>query len=83
MTGADIRNARAKLGKMWGLDRPLHASELGRALMLRGKRPGDAVMDWESDKIPVSGPVARAIEAWLGGFRPEGLDSALRDRAGT
>lgn len=77
MTGKDIRKARVTLGKMWGLDRPLHAAELGRALKLRGRDPGETVLDWESGK-PISGPVERAIEAWLAGHTPRGLEQALR-----
>lgn len=69
MTGKDIRAARSKLGELWGLDRPLHASELARALRLRGRDPGATVLSWESG-APVSGPVSVAIEAMLAGFRP-------------
>jgi hypothetical protein len=77
VTPAQIRKARAQLGKMWGLDRPLHAAELGRVLGLKGRDPGESVLDWEGGK-PVTGPVSRAIEAWLGGYRPSGLDDVLR-----
>jgi hypothetical protein len=68
MTGRDIRNARAKLGKLWGLDRPLRAAELGRALRLQGRDPGRSVLDWECEKTPVTGPVSLAIEAMLAGY---------------
>ena len=70
MTGADIRAARAALGDLWGLGRPLRAAELGRALRLAGRDPGQSVLAWESGKAPVSGPVSVAIEAMLAGFRP-------------
>lgn len=78
MTGKDIRNARAKLGKMWGLDRPLHAAELARALRLTGRDPGRSVLDWEDEKTAVSGPVSVAIEMMLDGKKPPTLAEALR-----
>lgn len=77
MTGKDIRQARAKLGKMWGLDRPLHAAELARALRLTGRDPGRSVLDWELGK-PVSGPVSVAIEMMLAGATPPTMDEAIR-----
>lgn len=77
MTGRDIRTARAKLGKLWGLNRPLHAAELARALRLTGRDPGRSVLDWEAGK-PVSGPVSVAIEMMLAGAMPPTLQSALR-----
>lgn len=61
MTGSDIRKARATLGKAWGLDRPLHAAELARLLGLKGRDPGRSVLDWESGKTTVTGPVALAV----------------------
>lgn len=68
MTPAQIRKARSTLGKMWGLDRPLRASELGRALRLQGRDPGATVLDWESGKSAISGPVSVAVEAMLAGY---------------
>lgn len=78
MTGADIRKARAALGKTWSLGRPLQAAELGRLLGLRGRDPGATVLAWEAG-TPVSGPVARSIEAWLDnpGYRPRTFADAL------
>jgi hypothetical protein len=78
MTGKDIRNARVKLGRLWGLDRPLHAAELGRVLGLAGRDPGRSVLDWETEKFPISGPVALSIEAMLAGFEPATKAEALR-----
>jgi len=72
MTGQEIRAARAKLGKLWGLNRPLHASELARALRLHGRDPGSTVLSWEAGS-PISGPVSVAVEAMLTGFRPREL----------
>lgn len=77
MTGKDIRAARAKLGKMWVLDRPLHAAELGRLLRLKGRDPGETVLDWESGK-PISGPASVAIEALLAGFWPAHSDESIK-----
>lgn len=77
MTGREIRNARAKLGKLWGLNRPLHASELARALRLQGRDPGATVLAWEAG-TPVSGPVSVAIEMMLAGAKPPMLQDALR-----
>jgi hypothetical protein len=66
----DIRAARATLGHMWGLGRPLHMSELGRALKLRGRDPGATVRDWERRPDTITGPVSVAIEMMLAGARP-------------
>lgn len=78
MTGAEIHAARARLGEMWGLGRPLLASELGRVLRLTGRDPGEAVRDWEIGKASVSGPVSVAIDLMLAGARPEGWSAALK-----
>lgn len=69
MTGEELRAARGALGQLWGLGRPLHMSELGRALLLRGRDPGASIRDWERGKISISGPVEVAIKAMLSGFR--------------
>ena len=69
MTGKEVRAARATLGRMWGLNRPLFASELARALRLKGRDPGATVLAWESGS-PISGPVSVAIEMMLAGAKP-------------
>jgi hypothetical protein len=71
MTGRDLRKARATLGKLWGLERPLRAAELGRALRLQGRDPGRSVLDWERGKTPITGPVSLVIEAMLAGYLRE------------
>lgn len=70
MTADEIRDARARIGELWGYSRPLHMSELGRALKLKGRDPGNTVRDWERGKTPITGPAAVAIEAMLRGFKP-------------
>lgn len=77
MTGKDIRDARAKLGKMRGLGRPLHASELGRLLRLKGRDPGESILDWERGK-PISGPASVALEMMLAGAEPPTWHEAIR-----
>ena len=73
MTPSDLRDARAALGLMWGLGRPLRMAELGRALRLHGRDPGASVRDWERGHTPISGPVAVAVAAMLAGYRPMSL----------
>jgi hypothetical protein len=70
MTPDQMRVARHNLGYKWGKDRPLHMSELGRALRLKGRDIGASVRDWEGGHTPISGPVEVAIEAMLRGFKP-------------
>ena len=71
MTPAELRDARATLGHMWGLGRVLRMSEMGRALRLTGRDVGQSVMDWERGHTRISGPVSVAVEAMLAGFRPD------------
>lgn len=73
----DIRDARGRLGLMWGLGRPLRMSELGRVLRLQGRDIGASVRDWERGHTAISGPVALAIELMLDGARPKHLQDAL------
>lgn len=70
MTGADLYAARKTLGQLWGFDRPLHASELGRALRLSGRDPGASVRDYERGTTKISGPVAVCVQMWLNGCLP-------------
>lgn len=72
MTPEQFRDARATLGAMWGLGRPLRMAEMGRALRLQGRDPGASVRDWERGHTPISGPVSVAVEAMLAGYRPIG-----------
>lgn len=69
MTGDELRDARRALGEMWGLGRPLHMAELGRALRLQGRDPGATIREWET-RTTVSGPVSIAVEYMLDGHPP-------------
>lgn len=74
MTPEALRDARAALGHLWGFGRPLHASEMGRALRLGGRDPGESIRDYERGKTRVSGPMSVAVEMMLrGAIPPDGL----------
>jgi hypothetical protein len=73
MTGRDVKRARKTLGEMWGLGRPVRASEFGRILRFHGRDPGRTVIDWENRKQAVSGPASLAIEMMLAGSEPPSL----------
>ncbi|GGF54223.1 hypothetical protein GCM10007301_12170 [Azorhizobium oxalatiphilum] len=64
-----IRAAQEQLGCMWGLGRPLRLSEMGRALRLGGRDPGQTVVRWATNGGP-SGPAAVALEMMLAGAPP-------------
>lgn len=70
MTSATLYDARATLGQLWGKGRPLHASELGRALRLSGRDPGASVRDYERGRTPISGPISVAVQMMLNGALP-------------
>ena len=70
MTPADLYAARETLGRLWNKGRPLHASELGRALRLGGRDPGASVRDYERGKTTISGPLSVAVEMMLNGALP-------------
>lgn len=74
MTGDELRDARATLGEMWGLGRPLMMSELGRVLRLGGRDPGASIRDYERGKTRISGPMALALEMMLAGAKPPEAD---------
>lgn len=74
MTGPELTAARRVLGEMWGFGRPLHASELGRALRLGGRDPGESIRDYERGKTTISGPISVAVEMFLrGSLPPDGI----------
>ncbi|MFC3207503.1 hypothetical protein [Aquamicrobium soli] len=75
MNGNELRAARATLGELWKLGRPLYLAELGRALRLKGRDPGASVLEWERGNGP-SGPVSVAIEMMLAGaMPPDGIEA--------
>lgn len=77
MNGSDLYAARASLGDLWGFKRPLHASELGRALRLSGRDPGASVRDYERGHTNISGPISALVEMYLAGFPPpDGIPSS-------
>lgn len=77
MTGDEVRDARARLGASWGFGRPLFQSELGRALRLKAKHPGETVREWE-ERGTITGPAAVAILMMLAGARPPDPLAAIR-----
>lgn len=83
MTPETLREARATLGNLWGLGRPLKMAELGRALRLGGRDPGESINDYERGKTRISGPLAVAVEMMLAGaLPPDGLDAIKTGRPG-
>ena len=77
MTGAELTAARVKLGTLWRLGRPLGAAELGRLLRLTTGDPRHTVLEWESGKRAVSGPVSVAIEMMLAGAKPPTFEAVF------
>ena len=77
MTAAEFRDARGRLGHLWGLGRPLTLTEFGRVLRLGGVRPDQSVRDYERGKTAVSGPLSLLIELLLAGARPRDLTVKL------
>lgn len=74
MTPDELRDARATLGELWGFGRPLHAAELGRALRLGGRDPGESIRDYERGKTRISGPMSVAVDLMLkGALPPDGV----------
>ncbi|MEI6439040.1 MAG: hypothetical protein WCO83_02435 [Alphaproteobacteria bacterium] len=70
MTAEELRDARTTLGKMWGFKRDISCTELGRALRLGGRDPGESIRDYERGKTRISGPVSVAVEMMLAGMIP-------------
>jgi DNA-binding transcriptional regulator YiaG len=78
MTGAEIREAREKLGHMWGMGEPLRPHELGRVVGLASKQPGRTVRAWERGEQTPQGPVVVAIKMMLAGAFPPSMLKILR-----
>jgi hypothetical protein len=79
LTGEDLRRARARIGELWALDRPLHCAELGRALEFADGDPGASIRRYEGARTAdVPGPVAAGVKMMLGGAIPAlGLPAIL------
>ena len=78
MNGDELRQARATLGELWGLGRALKMSEMGRALRLGGRDPGESIRDYERGKTSIGGPISVAVEMMLDGAMPRGGLEAIK-----
>ena len=79
MTDSELHAARGRLGELWNLGRPVSMAEMGRALRLGGRDPGESIRDYERGTTRISGPVSVAVDLMLGGaIPPDGLDKVLR-----
>lgn len=81
MQGADVIEARARLGELWGVGRPLMRTELARALGLSPTNGNDHVLNMENEKTRVSGPIAILIGLYLAGTSPPDHLEIFRERA--
>ena len=70
VTPEELRTARAALGELWGLGRPLKMSELGRAIGLTGNDPGQSIRDYERGATRISGPISFLVRLYLNGILP-------------
>ncbi|WP_445215910.1 hypothetical protein ACKWRH_26455 [Bradyrhizobium sp. Pa8] len=71
MTGEDVREARAKLGRMWKPGgNALTAQELVRALGLSEDHGTDHVYNMEKGKSAVSGTIEMLLRIYLAGGVP-------------
>ena len=69
-TGDHLRQARQALG--WSPE------DLARALRFSDKHGGSRILEMESGKRQMTGPVAVAVEALLRGFLPDGFSAPER-----
>jgi len=70
MNGDELNSARGRLGDLWNLGRPVSMAEMGRALRLGGRDPGESIRDYERGTTRISGPVSVAVEMMLMGMLP-------------
>lgn len=76
MTPSDLKTARADLGAAWGFSRPLHRSELGRALGFSKDDPGQMVRRYEDGRASIPKTIEILIALYLRGIMPpDGLES--------
>lgn len=75
MTGDELRKARIELGRLWQKGRPVHASELGRAIGFHDGDPGAIIRRHErarSKAVPVG--LACSVRMMLrGALPPDGI----------
>lgn len=69
MTPTEVYAARATLGQLRNLNRPMSCNELAQELRLKGNG-GDTIRKWERGSPNISGPASLALEALLSGWRP-------------
>lgn len=48
MTGPELEEARAELGRRWNLGEPLTAADLGRLVNFEGRDPGRLIRGYET-----------------------------------
>lgn len=72
MTPVELIEARLILGELWGLSRPLFATELGRVLGFKGRNPGAMIQRYEAGNCAIPATVALAIRMMLAGQLPPG-----------
>jgi len=73
MTGAELIKARIELGRLWGWDRAVFASELGRAMDNPAKDPGEIIRNAEARRDePVPWLLAGQVHMYLRGALPPG-----------
>ena len=70
MDGQDIAAARAKLGQDWGIGRELTRPEFARALGLSPTNGNDHILNLESGKSKVTGPIELLVRHYLNGVVP-------------
>lgn len=73
----DVKDARARIGRVWGLERDITKAELARALRLSPENGGDYVGRLEKGSN-MSGPVEVAIRALMAGYRPDNMDDVIK-----
>ncbi len=76
----DITRARGRLGEWWGVNRPLSAIELARALGLSPRNGDDHVRNMENGKSAVSGPIEMLLRLYMAGAVPPD-DVVIFDKA--
>ena len=78
MEPREMWEARVFLGELWGLNRAITWSELGRALRLSGNDVAQSVRDYERGKTVISGPVSVCVDMFVSGaLPPDGLGEVL------